>query len=158
MSAFGEFQYRVSRWAGRVITRTAAALTLERMPPFVSTSALIMVNDRVLVVIDPIRREPVLPGGHLKWRESPEQAVVREVREETGFHVHPLHLLGVYAGEQFSGEPGIVRIVWKAELAGGALTSSAEGHATWLSAEDIAASETRDAFLVRAWVDERRRQ
>jgi 8-oxo-dGTP diphosphatase len=122
------------------------------MPPFVSTSALVLDGDQLLVVIDPIRREPVLPGGHLKWREKPEAAVVREVREETGMLVELTRLVGVFAGEEWSGEPGIVRLIYEARACGGVLTSSAEGEARWLPFNDIARSATRDAPVLQAWL------
>jgi 8-oxo-dGTP diphosphatase len=35
-----------------------------------------------------------LPGGRIETGESPEQAVVREVREETGLDVVPAHRVG----------------------------------------------------------------
>ena len=33
-----------------------------------AASVVVVVRDRVLTVHDPIRGEPVLPGGHLRWR------------------------------------------------------------------------------------------
>jgi 8-oxo-dGTP diphosphatase len=121
------------------------------MPPFVSTSAIIVTRDRILMVLDPIRREPILPGGHLTWRESPEAALVREVREETGYLIEPGPVLGVFAGEEWSGEPGIVRIIYEAAIVGGCLRSSAEGQARWLPIVDILGSATRDSSVVRVW-------
>jgi ADP-ribose pyrophosphatase YjhB (NUDIX family) len=38
-----------------------------------------------------------LPGGAVEIGESVTQAVVREVREETGLDVHPRRLVGVYS-------------------------------------------------------------
>lgn len=38
-----------------------------------------------------------IPGGGIEIGESVEQAVVREVREETGLEVTPLRLIGVYS-------------------------------------------------------------
>lgn len=37
-----------------------------------------------------------LPGGYAETGESPEQALVREAREETGLTVHPERLVGWY--------------------------------------------------------------
>lgn len=154
MSGFRVWQYRVSRRLGRFITRTAAVLTLGRMPPFVSASTLLVEDGLVLVVHDPVRREPVLPGGHLKWREAPQQAMVREAREETGYDVRPDRLLMVCAGDALAGEPGIVRIIFAGTRIGGALASSGEGQPGWLPVEEYARSTYRDAPIVRQWVQD----
>ncbi|CCN70491.1 NUDIX domain-containing protein [Vibrio nigripulchritudo] len=42
-----------------------------------------------------------LPAGMIEPKESPTQALVREVNEETGFLVKPLRLLGVFGGDGF---------------------------------------------------------
>jgi ADP-ribose pyrophosphatase YjhB (NUDIX family) len=151
VTATGTLRYRLSRLAGRVAMRTAAALTLGRMPPFVSASVVVVDGDQVLAVIDPIRGEPILPGGHLKWREKPDVAAIRETREETGYVVEVLDLLAVLAGSEWAGEEGIVRVVYAAHVAAGALASSPEGEATWLSLSSLANSDTRDAPIVRLW-------
>jgi 8-oxo-dGTP diphosphatase len=39
-----------------------------------------------------------LPGGAIDPGEEPAEAVVREVREETGLHVVPVRVVGVYGG------------------------------------------------------------
>lgn len=154
MSSLGTWRFRLSRLIGRGITRTAAVLTAGRMPPFVSTSALIVQDDRILAVMDPITGQPLLPGGHLRWRETPIHALMREVREETGYDVEPEYILQVVAGEEWAGELGIVRVIYRARITGGALASSSEGEACWLSASDIAASSGRDAPVVQAWMAE----
>ncbi len=152
MTNLGEWQYRISRRLGRIVTRTAALVTLERMPPFVSASALIIEGDRVLVVGDPIRNEFVLPGGHLRWRETPRQAVVREVREETGYRVDTSDVVAILAGEEWTGEPGIVRVIFAATTIGGELDASAEGIPAWTSLAEFAVSQSRDAPIARLWL------
>lgn len=149
MTGWRTWQYRLSRRMGRVTVRLAAFLTLGRMPSFVSTSALVVQGDRVLVVIDPVRHEPVLPGGHLKWDEEPREAAVREVGEETGLVVEPLEIIGVFAGQKWAGEPGIVRVVYRAIVKSGRLQSSPEGEAQWMSIAELLGSNSRDAAIVQ---------
>lgn len=155
MTEFRTLQFRVSRAAGKGITRLVAALTLYRMPPFVSVSAIVADGDRILVVVDPIRNEPVLPGGHLRWHESPESALVREVHEETGYEVGVRELEGVFSGVDRTGDPGVVRVVYEAVLAGGELRSSPEGEARWTGIAELSDSATRDAAIIRHWLQQR---
>jgi 8-oxo-dGTP diphosphatase len=125
------------------------------MPPFVSASVLVVVKERILTVFDPIRREAVLPGGHLRWTELPTEGAAREAREETGYTVQCGALLGVYAGQELAGEHGIVRVVYAAEITAGSLQSSSEGKAAWLPIQEYAASPARDGPIVRDWLREK---
>lgn len=145
------WEFRVKRSLGRFVTTTAAVLTLGHMPPFVSASAVVIDGDRILAVLDPIRGEPVLPGGHLKWRETPPAAVTREVREETGYQIQPGPLICVAAGDEVAGEPGIIRIIYQGVIVGGSLCSSDEGEAVWLPVYEFDQTSLRDAAIVRAW-------
>ena len=42
-----------------------------------------------------------LPAGAIEPGESPEEAICREVLEETGYTVDPTKILGVFGGEHF---------------------------------------------------------
>lgn len=153
MSGGSTWRYRVLRLLGRIVTRTAATITLFRMPPFVSASAIVVDSDRVLVVVDPIKKEAVLPGGHLAWREPPDEAVVREVREETGYLVQIGDLVAVLSGKEWAGEWGIVRVIFTATVIGGELRSSHEGEARWEDVSSVLNAEGRDASVLRLWLD-----
>jgi 8-oxo-dGTP pyrophosphatase MutT (NUDIX family) len=75
-----------------------AVMTFERWKPSVTVAAVIEEGGRYLLVeehtADGLRLNN--PAGHLEPAESPQQAVVREAREETARHFTPSHLLGVY--------------------------------------------------------------
>jgi ADP-ribose pyrophosphatase YjhB (NUDIX family) len=148
-------RYRALRSLGRLVTTAAAVATFGRMPPFVSASALVMSEGRLLVVLDPVRREPTLPGGHVRWREIPEDAVVREVQEETGIRIRVGGLVSALAGEDAACEKGVVRLIYTGEVIGGDLRSSGEGEASWMRLTDASAEMVRDAPIIRSWLDER---
>jgi 8-oxo-dGTP diphosphatase len=68
-------------------------------PPIVGVGAVIW-NDRGEIVLIRRGQEPRLgewsiPGGRLEWGESVRDAIVREVREETGLEVEIAGLIDV---------------------------------------------------------------
>src|SRR3974390_2637686 len=65
--------------------------------PYLAVSAAIFRDGRVLIVRrarPPAHGLYTLPGGGVELGETLEQAVIREVREETGLEIAPLALVG----------------------------------------------------------------
>ena len=65
--------------------------------PYLAVSAAIFRDGRVLIVRrgrPPAHGLYTLPGGGVELGETLEQAVMREVREETGLAIAPLGLIG----------------------------------------------------------------
>src|SRR5271157_4719538 len=69
--------------------------------PALAVDAVWVRSGRVLLVRrgrPPFRGFLALPGGFVEYRETVEEAVVRELREETGLVGRPKGLVGVYSG------------------------------------------------------------
>jgi 8-oxo-dGTP diphosphatase len=65
--------------------------------PYLAVSAAIFRDGRVLIVRrarPPARGLYTLPGGGVELGETLEEAIIREVREETGLAIAPLALVG----------------------------------------------------------------
>ena len=87
----------------------------------------------------------VAPGGAIDPDEAPQDAVVREVWEETGLAVEPVHLCGVYGGPEFrvryeNGDvTSYVMAVFECRRVGGELKVDDDEvtEARWLAADEL---------------------
>lgn len=88
------------------------------MPPTDLTVAAVIENDGQFLLVEEHssgRRVLSQPGGHIEAGESPEQAVVREVLEETACDVTCSELVGVYLWVHPQSRQQFLRIVYAAE-------------------------------------------
>lgn len=76
-----------------------------------------------------------LPGGHVETGESFVDAVVREMKEETGLHITNPRLVGI---KQFPIEGGrYIVLLFKATEFEGTVVSSDEGEMEWIDIDDL---------------------
>lgn len=76
-----------------------------------------------------------LPGGHIEPGESIVEAVIREMKEETGLDIKQPRLCGV---KQFPIEGGrYIVFLFETEQFEGVLNSSDEGTMHWVNAKDL---------------------
>jgi len=107
-------------------------------------------DDRVLLArwTEGRRVAWTMPGGGLESGEDPEDAVRREVREETGYIVHVQELLGVHsrvisAGRRVTKADAplhTLRIVYRAKVIGGKLRFEQNGStdmAAWFAVSAV---------------------
>ena len=119
----------------------------------------VLVDDarRVLLALwnEGARPAWTVPGGGVEEGETPEQAAVREVREETGYDVELVRLLGedtftVPPGRRLDGRrrPLVsVRLVFEARIVGGELTREVGGttdEAAWIAISEVSGLERVD--------------
>jgi 8-oxo-dGTP diphosphatase len=73
---------------------------MKQRSPALTVDGFLLKDDFVLLVQRkhaPFQGAWALPGGFVEYGEKTEEAVVREVLEETGLHTKVMSLLGVYS-------------------------------------------------------------
>jgi len=84
-----------------------ALLELETGPatPKVDVRAVVVDDDAILLVKEPEDGSWSLPGGWADVGESPAEAAVREVREESGYRVRAVRLISAYDRDRHDHPP-----------------------------------------------------
>ena len=130
--------------------------------PYLAVSAAIFRDARVLIVrraLPPARALHTLPGGVVELGETLEQAVIREVREETSLDIEPLALAGYReaiardAGGRI--ERHFVILPFAARWIAGEIALSEElAEARWLLPSELAGLKTTEGLadiVAAAW-------
>lgn len=112
----------------------------------VSVAAVIVADDGTVLAVerrDNKQWEP--PGGILELDEGPLDGLRREVLEETGVHIEPVALSGVYKNMP----KGIVALVFRCRVIGGVPGATVESNqVVWLTREQVN-DRMNEAFAIR---------
>jgi ADP-ribose pyrophosphatase YjhB (NUDIX family) len=109
------------------------------LTPKVDVRAVVVRDERILLVRETHDGRWSLPGGWADVGDSPGEAAAREVREESGYEVRPVKLLAVYDKDRQGMQPGLwatYKIFLRCALTGGAMRTSIETDAVGFFAED----------------------
>src|SRR5947209_11324019 len=113
-----------------------------------SAGGVVIQGDQVIVIVPARTRSPnvlALPKGHPDGDESPLEAAVREVHEETGVEAEPIEKLGEieYTYERRRGLVDKKVAFWLFEYRSGELNPDHEiADARWMPLEEAARSLT----------------
>ena len=111
--------------------QTAAALSLEPgyATPKVDVRAAVVQDERILLVREKADGRWAMPGGWADVGDRPSETAERETREESGFEVRAVKLVGAFdanRGARASMFFHAVKLVFLCELLGGEATPSME--------------------------------
>lgn len=106
--------------------------------PKVAVVAFIEKDERVLLVqraMNPERGKWALPAGYVDYGEDPQQAVIREVNEETGLEIEVTRLIDVEGGPGTFGAS--IVIIYAASVLNGVARPQDDANAVlWYAASD----------------------
>lgn len=125
----------------------------------VTLTNMCMVTDgtRVLVQnrVDPDWSGYTFPGGHVEAGESFTDAVIREVREETGLTIEAPRLCGIKDWPEDDGSRYVV-LLYRAERFTGTLASSGEGEVSWVELDALRSLPLADSMenMLRVFLEE----
>jgi 8-oxo-dGTP diphosphatase len=113
--------------------------------PVVGVGGVVVHDGRVLLIRrgkEPLKGRWSIPGGTLELGESLEEAVVRELREETGLEVRPVSLLTVFdriERRESRVEYHFVIVDFLCERVSGVLRAASDAEdAVWAARADLA--------------------
>ena len=112
---------------------------MDRTERCILTNICLVYKGDKLLVLDRKKNDwPGLtfPGGHVERNENFQEAVIREVKEETGLDIQNPILCGI---EEFKTkeEDRYLMFYYKTDRFSGTLHSSKEGEVFWISRKDL---------------------
>jgi ADP-ribose pyrophosphatase YjhB (NUDIX family) len=122
--------------------------------PFLAVSAAIIRDGRVLIVrraATPMLGLYTLPGGVVEAGETLDEAVRREIEEETALKIEPVALAGyrdaIFRDKENRVERHFVIMAFAARLLSGEVRLNGElGDYRWLKPEELAPLKTTDGL------------
>jgi len=98
--------------------------------PLLAVDGIVLTKDGKIVLVrrlnEPFKGYWALPGGFVEYGERVEEALKREVLEETGLKVRILKLVGVYSDPNRDPRGHVISICYLCEEVGGKLRPSSD--------------------------------
>jgi len=94
--------------------------------PKITVDGIIKKGNEILLIKRrniPFKNSWALPGGYLEYNEKTEDAVIREIFEETGLFTEIINLIGVYSDPKRDPRGHTVSIIYELRIIKGKLES-----------------------------------
>src|ERR1700694_2500106 len=102
-----------------LIFRIIVILTLGQISPLLGAGIIIEQDGKILLIDRSDGLGYTIPGGIVRHKETVEQCVLREAREETGYTVHLQGIVGVYSSLKRDPRFRAVAIAYRGSIAEG---------------------------------------
>ena len=120
-----------------IIFRLIALLTLGQISPILSACVIIEQDGKILLIDRSDGLGYTIPGGIVRYKETVEQCVLREVQEETGYSVTIQGIVGVYSDPQRDPRFRAASIAYKGSIVSGSVRASGEGKPCWYEPQEV---------------------
>jgi len=110
------------------------------MKPGIAVDGVLIKNGKILLIRrrnEPFRGKWALPGGFVEYGERVEEAVLREVEEETGVRARIKKLLGVYSDPDRDPRGHTISIVFLLEGEGEAVAGDDASDAKFFNLDNL---------------------
>ena len=90
--------------------------------PKLTVDGVILNDNKILLIkrdIEPFKGRWALPGGFVEYNEKVEDAIIREIKEETGVNAEIKELIGVYSDPKRDPRGHTITIVFLLEIING---------------------------------------
>lgn len=120
-----------------LIFRLIALLTLGQISPILSACVIIERDGKFLLIDRTDGLGFTIPGGIVRYKETIEQCVLREAREETGYDVTISGIVGIYSAPERDPRLRAVSIAYRGVIVGGTERGSGEGQTCWRTPGEV---------------------
>jgi 8-oxo-dGTP diphosphatase len=120
-----------------LIYQLIVILTLGQISPLLGAGIIIEQDGKFLLIDRSDGLGYTVPGGVVRHKETVEQCVLREAREETGYTVQITGLVGVYSSPKRDPRFRAVAIAYKGSIVEGFEHGSGEGQPCWRVPEEV---------------------
>src|SRR5579883_2717663 len=112
---------KLKGWLAGLAFRIIALFTLGQISPLLGAGIIIEQDGKILLIDRSDGLGYTVPGGIVRYRETVEQCVLRETREETGYMVTIEGLVGVYSALKRDPRLRAVSIAYRGSIVNGTL-------------------------------------